>query len=211
MTLHTFLLYALTWLVVAVTPGPAVMCAMAQSSRYGFRGSWAGIGGIQVGNVVFFLGIGAGVGALLATAGVVFDVLRVVGALYLMFLGARAFLSSLGAPKTTSTARPGPTPPTGSLFLQGLLIQFTNPKALLFMSALLPQFIHPAAAVAPQLALLAAATLVIDLVVLSTYAYLAQMGGGFAARPRWGVWLERIFGAALMGFGVRLLFSRQSA
>ena len=51
MTLKLFLLYLATWSLVALTPGPAVMCAMSQATRYGFRASLAGITGTQVGTV----------------------------------------------------------------------------------------------------------------------------------------------------------------
>ena len=57
MRLQIFLLYLATWSLIAVTPGPAVMCAMAQASRYGFRSSFAGITGIQCGNLLFFIWI----------------------------------------------------------------------------------------------------------------------------------------------------------
>ena len=53
MSTSTFLLYVGTWLLVALTPGPAVMCSMSQSTRHGFWASLAGISGVQIGNVLF--------------------------------------------------------------------------------------------------------------------------------------------------------------
>src|SRR5690348_12992709 len=122
MSIQTFLLYLATWSVVALTPGPAVMCSMAQSTRYGFRSSLAGISGIQLGNFVFFVCIALGLGALLATATTAFSVLRVVGALYLFYLGLRVILSTIrrSSPKAAQPAIP--LPAYRSLFLQGLLI-----------------------------------------------------------------------------------------
>ena len=209
MSIQIFLLYLATWSVVALTPGPAVMCSMAQSTRYGFRSSLAGISGIQFGNFLFFICIGLGLGALLATATTAFSVLRIVGAIYLFYLGVRIILSTFRRSRSRATQSAMPLPAHRSLFFQGLLIQLTNPKALLFVSALLPQFIDPHRSVPVQLVILVFTTIAVDSVVLSSYAFLAQRGIQSFRASRWSAWLERIFGAALVFFGVRLLFSRK--
>jgi len=209
MSIQIFLLYLATWSVVALTPGPAVMCSMAQSTRYGFRSSLAGISGIQFGNFLFFICIGLGLGALLATATTAFSVLRIVGAIYLFYLGVRIILSTFRRSRSRATQSAMPLPAHRSLFFQGLLIQLTNPKALLFVSALLPQFIDPHRSVPVQLVILVFTTIAVDSVVLSSYAILAQRGIQSFRASRWSAWLERIFGAALVFFGVRLLFSRK--
>ena len=209
MSIQIFLFYLATWSVVALTPGPAVMCSMAQSTRYGFRSSLAGISGIQFGNFLFFICIGLGLGALLATATTAFSVLRIVGAIYLFYLGVRIILSTFRRSRSRATQSAMPLPAHRSLFFQGLLIQLTNPKALLFVSALLPQFIDPHRSVPVQLVILVFTTIAVDSVVLSSYAFLAQRGIQSFRASRWSAWLERIFGAALVCFGVRLLYSRK--
>lgn len=209
MSLQVFLLYLATWTFVALSPGPAVMCSMAQATRYGFRASLAGICGIQLGNLLFFAAIAVGLGTLLATATTAFTVLRLAGAIYLLYLGIRIWAGTFRKTTTSSTTTATPPPTRHSLFLQGLLIQLTNPKALLFVSALLPQFIEPHRPAALQLALLVVTTIVVDLVVLSSYAYGAERGVRSFKSSRLGTWLERAFGAALIFFGVRLLASRK--
>jgi len=206
MSIQTFLLYLGTWSLVAMTPGPAVMCSMAQSTRYGFRSSLAGVSGIQVGNFLFFVCVSLGLATLLAAATSAFTVLRILGAVYLFYLGARIIVSTF----RTSTRACQPTGPARrSLFLQGLPVQLTNPKALLFVSALLPQFIEPHRSVPWQLAILVFTTIAVDTVVLSSYAFLAQKGLQSFRRSRISAWLERVFGAALVFFGFRLLLSRK--
>lgn len=209
MTTQTFLLYLAAWTLAALTPGPAVMCSMAQSTRYGFRASLAGICGIQSGNLLFFTGIALGLGALLASATFVFTVLRIAGAFYLFYLGTRIIASTFRRPAPRTAPREKSLPAHRNLFLQGLLIQITNPKALLFVSALLPQFIEPQRPVLPQLIVFMITTIVVDLVVLSSYAYLAGRGIQSIRRSQFSAWLERIFGTALIFFGCRLLFSRK--
>lgn len=209
MSLQIFLLYLATWSLVALSPGPAVMCSMAQSARYGFRSSLAGICGIQAGNFLFFVAIALGLGTLLATATRAFAILRFVGALYLLYLGTRIIVSTF----RRTAAKGGPAAAVAiahrSLFLQGLLTQVTNPKALLFISALLPQFVEPHRSIPVQLFILVVTTIGVDLVVLSSYAFVAHRGVQSFRNSRWPAWVERMFGAALVFFGFRLLLSRK--
>jgi len=209
MSIQIFLLYFATWSLVSLSPGPAAMCVMAQSTRFGFRSSLAGVSGVQLGHVVFFVCIGLGLGKLLATATTAFTILRVVGAIYLFYLGVRIILSTLRHRLPKAAQPPMRLPAQRNLFLQGLLIQLTNPKALFFFSALLPQFIDPHRSVPGQLIILLFTTIGVDSVVMSSYAYFAQRGIQSFRASRWSAWLERIFGAALVLFGVRLLSSRK--
>jgi homoserine/homoserine lactone efflux protein len=203
-----FLLYLMTWLLVALTPGPAVICSMTQATRYGFRSSLVGISGIQAGNFLFFVCIALGIGTLLATASTAFTILRILGAIYLLYLGLRLIAATIWrSPAKAAEASRSPGAHR-SLFLQGLLIQVTNPKALLFVSALLPQFIEPNRSAPLQLAILVFTTVAVDFVVLSLYAFFAQRGVESFRASRFSRWLERAFGATLVFFGVRLLFSR---
>jgi homoserine/homoserine lactone efflux protein len=209
MRLQIFLLYLATWSLIAVTPGPAVMCAMAQASRYGFRSSFAGITGIQFGNLLFFIWIALGLAALLEAATSAFTVLRMVGAAYLFYLGLRIIIASFLRPSVQAAPSTLAPPAQRSLFLQGLLIQLTNPKALLFVSALLPQFIEPRRPVLFQLVILGIVTILIDTVVLLFYAFFAGRGVQAFRASQIGPWLERTLGAALVFFGFRLLFTRK--
>ena len=202
---QTVLLYLLTWSLVALAPGPAVMCAMTHASRYGLRRALVGIAGIQLGHLVFFGCIASGLAALLATASTAFTLLRVAGALYLLYLGIRVILATFRT--RAERALSYPLPGRRHLLLQGFFIQVTNPKALLFMSALLPQFIQPGRALALQLAVLLAITIAVDVLVLTAYACLAQRGVRSVRTPGVTVWLERAFGGALVFFGIRLLGS----
>jgi homoserine/homoserine lactone efflux protein len=182
---------------------------MAQATRHGFRASLAGIAGIQLGNFLFFVCIALGLGTLLATATTAFAIVRVVGAIYLFYLGARVIISTFRTPRPKAAQPPVSATAHGNLFVQGLLIQLTNPKALLFVSALLPQFIEPRRSAPLQLVVLVFTTILVDSVVLSSYALLAYRGIQSFRASRISAWLQRVFGAALVFFGVRLFFSRK--
>jgi homoserine/homoserine lactone efflux protein len=206
---QTFLIYLATWTLVALSPGPAVLFSMAASVRSGFRHGFAGIAGIQAGNVIFFVCTGFGLGALLSGATRAFTVLRWVGALYLMYLGGRIIVSTFCC-RERPTAQPSDaSDKPKNLFLRGLLIQITNPKALLFVSALLPQFIDAGRTVATQLGILGVTTVLVDTTVLGCYAFFASRGAQTFRDSRAAIALERLFGAALILFGVRLMWSRR--
>lgn len=211
MDAHIFLLYLATWSLVALTPGPAVMCAMTHATRFGMRSAMAGILGIQSGHLIFFGCVAGGLAALLSTATTAFTVLRTIGAFYLLYLGARIILATFRTSSsiTTEASTPAPAPAHTSLFLQGFAIQVTNPKALLFMSALLPQFIQPGRSLPLQITILLATTIVIDAAVLTGYAMLAQHGTRTLRTSALTRWMERTFGAALIFFGLRLLTAKK--
>jgi homoserine/homoserine lactone efflux protein len=97
MNIPTLRIYITTWSLVALTPGPAVMCVASQAARYGWRAACLGVLGIQIGNVTFFVFIAFGLAALLATATNALGFLQFVGAGYLLYLGVRIISASFRA------------------------------------------------------------------------------------------------------------------
>jgi homoserine/homoserine lactone efflux protein len=210
MALETFLLYLTTWTLVALSPGPAVMFVMSQGARYGTRGAVAATSGICAGHLVCFTAVAFGLAALLASAGGVLQGVRIVGALYLMYLGARMiFAKRRRAPAVTGDGSAAAAPARRGIVLQGLLVQLTNPKNLLFVLALLPQFIGAGHPLLLQLTIMLTVTVVIDAVVLLVYAQLAVRGARALEGSRVLSWVERAFGGALVFFGLSLLVSRK--
>jgi homoserine/homoserine lactone efflux protein len=207
MALETFLLYLATWTLVALSPGPAVMFSMSQAARYGMRGAVAGTAGILLGHVLVFGAVAFGLAALLASYSGAVMTIRIVGALYLMYLGAKMLFAKPRGAEVAVTARAPRA--HGGLVLQGLAVQLTNPKLLLFVLALLPQFIRPGYPLLLQLSIMLAVTVVIDGVALLAYAQLATHGARALKGSRVLAWVERAFGGALIFFGLKLLVSRR--
>jgi homoserine/homoserine lactone efflux protein len=208
MALDTFLLYLAAWTLVALSPGPAVMFAMSRAARYGMAGATMGTAGILLGHVVCFTFVAFGLVALLAGMSGAMTVIRIVGALYLMYLGVRMLMSKTQAtPDVTATVHKPAV--RGGILLQGLLVQLTNPKNLMFVLAFLPQFISAERPLLPQLAIMLAVTVIIDGLFLMAYAQIASRGVRALKGSRVVTWLERAFGAALIGFGLNLFLSRK--
>ncbi len=208
MALDTFLLYLAAWTLVALSPGPAVFFSMSQSARHGMHGAVAGTAGILLGHVVCYTFVALGLAAVLAKFEGAMTVIRIVGALYLMYLGAKMILSKTQAVADVTAAAPKP-PARGSILLQGLLVQLTNPKNLMFVLAFLPQFIAADRPLLPQLGIMLAVTVIIDGAFLLGYAHLASHGARALKGSRVITWLERAFGAALIFFGIKLMLSHK--
>jgi len=208
MSLDTFLLYLAAWTAMAISPGPAVMFVMSHGARHGMRGAVAATTGIVSGHLVCFGAVALGLAALLAKFSEAIMAIRIVGALYLMYLGARMIFSRLKGEQAIEAAAAG-TPDRRGVALQGLGVQVTNPKNLLFVLAFLPQFIDPARPLLLQLGIMLAITIVIDAIALLAYAQLAVRGSRALKGSRFVTWLERVFGAVLIYFGLNLLLSRK--
>ncbi|HUQ10712.1 MAG TPA: LysE family translocator [Steroidobacteraceae bacterium] len=208
MALNTFLLYLAAWTLVALSPGPAVFFTMSQAARHGNHGAIAGTAGILLGHFVCFAFVAFGLAAVLAQMSGAMTVIRIVGALYLMYLGVRMILSKTRAVADVTAAAPEP-PASHSIVLQGLLVQLTNPKNLMFVLAFLPQFISAERPLLPQLAIMLTVTVVIDAAFLMGYAQIATRGVRAIKGSRVITWLERAFGAALIFFGAKLLTSQK--
>jgi homoserine/homoserine lactone efflux protein len=210
MALETFLLYLAAWTLVALSPGPAVMFVMSQAARHGMRGAVAGTVGIVSGHIVCFSAVAFGLAALLAKFSGAITAIRIVGALYLMYLGVKMLMSKpRGEEKIAANGNGNCVPARRGIALQGLAVQLTNPKNLLFVLALLPQFISPDYPLLLQLSIMLAVTMLIDGAVLLVYAHIAARGASALKGSRVVTWLERGFGAALIFFGLKLLASRR--
>jgi homoserine/homoserine lactone efflux protein len=203
MALDTFLLYLAAWTLVALSPGPAVFFAMSQAARHGMHGAVAGTSGILMGHLVCFTFVAFGLAAVLSKMSGAMTVIRIAGALYLIYLGVRMILSRTQSVPDVAAAAPRP-PAKGSILLQGLLVQLTNPKNLMFVLAFLPQFISAERPLLPQLAIMLTVTVIIDAIFLLAYAHIAARGTRALKGSRVVMWLERGFGAALVVFGVKL-------
>ena len=205
MNIGSLLLYVLTWLLVALTPGPAVICVMSQTVRYGVQAGLRGVVGIQIGNFIFFLGIAFGLVTLLRSITNAFVVLQIASAAYLLYLGFRIIISSLQRTLGESISVRHPAKKAGNLIVQAVLVQLTNPKALMFVSALVPQFLDPERRLVVQMPILLSCTVAVDTVVLGSYVLLADRGSHALRHTGVSRWIECSFGLALVGFGVRLL------
>lgn len=171
MTLHTWLLYTLAVFILTMTPGPTVLMCMTNAVNHGARRTFFAAVGSITGVLAIMSCSSIGLVAALASSQSLFLAIKWFGVAYLFYLGFSTFLSD-----TTSFSLPTAVTPNisrTSLYMKGLLVGISNPKALLFFTAFLPQFINPMAAQLPQLLILGATFVCLELCWLMFYACFA--------------------------------------
>jgi threonine/homoserine/homoserine lactone efflux protein len=195
--------FALACFVIVVVPGPTVTVIIANSLKHGTRAGLLNVLGTQIGLVTMVGILAVGMSAVVAGMGSLFEVLRLVGAAYLIWLGIKMWRSDGTLGTKEATVRP-----MGSFVLQGFIVIWSNPKALLFFGAFIPQFIDPAQSAAWQTAVLGFVFMAVATVFDSVYAFAAGGAGSWLSRERVKL-TERISGTFLIGGGLWLAFSRR--
>lgn len=210
MDLHSILAFTVVAAIAIASPGPATLMAINNSLAYGPRYAlWSSIGNASG---LFCLSAAAmlGLGALLASSEWMFSVVKILGAGYLFYLGAKQLFKK--GPILAQAVHPdGQTyrPSRLKLYKSAFLTAATNPKATMFFTALFPQFIDQSAALLPQFLLLTAIFMGLSLASLSLYAAAAAQAKGMLTRPAFSVWISRLVGSTFICFGVAVLATRR--
>lgn len=161
--------------VFAVTPGPANLFAIATGVRGGPRAALLGVAGMNAASMVWIAAAAMGLGALVHAYPDAFRLIAIAGALYVAWLGAKSLWSAWkggGDLKDVKGAN------ADTAFRDGFAVQLSNPKAVVFFTAVLPPFVDPARPAIPQLVLLGAAVIVLDVIAKAGYG----LAGGALAR-----------------------------
>ena len=191
--------------LIVVAPGPDTAIATRNALVGGRRAGLLTILGISVGLAIWTLATGLGVAALLRASEPAFVALKLVGAAYLVFLGAQAVWSALHPHGAVATARVASrTIPPRIAFRQGLLTNLGNPKIAVFFTSFLPQFTPAHEASFAALVLLGLLFCLMGLSWLTLYVLAIARVGDFLRRPRARQLLDGLTGIVLIGFGVRL-------
>ncbi|MDO9359143.1 MAG: LysE family translocator [Polaromonas sp.] len=213
MQLSNWLVFCGVSLVLCFTPGPAVLLAVSNSVAVGARRTVMSSLGNALG-IFIISGIAmAGLGAVLAVSATAFMVLKVVGALYLIYLGVRQWRSTDNAFAATAAPLVGTanTRLEWRLFAQGLGVALTNPKSILFFSALFPQFLTPGASIFGQYLLLTGTFTVCALLSHAFYVVLVRVLKGQLASPARARLFNRVSGGMFILLGLSLLRLRNKA
>jgi threonine/homoserine/homoserine lactone efflux protein len=206
MSLETYLTFVLACVVIVIVPGPTVTVIVANSLRDWARAGLANVAGTQAALLLVLIGLAGGLQVIIEHLGVVFDWIRIIGAVYLIWLGIKLFRSGgkLGQSPDTGAARSS----SRSYFWQGFGVLLSNPKALVFFGAFIPQFIDPAGNAFSQAILLGATFMFVATVLDSGYALAAGQAGQWLSRSRVRL-VERISGCCMIAGGLWLALSRR--
>jgi threonine/homoserine/homoserine lactone efflux protein len=199
--------FALASFVLILIPGPAVLFAISRALAYGRRVALATVVGGAAGSFTAATAVAIGLGAIVQTSAVIYTVIKLAGAAYLIYLGVQAIRhrrSLREAFEAQATPIGG-----GRTLVQGFIVGVTNPKTVVFFAAILPQFVDPSAGHASlQMVVLGAVFAAIALAMDSVWGVAAGSVRSWFARSARR--LDLVGGAAgltMVGLGVGLAVS----
>lgn len=198
------LAFVLASVLLIILPGPSVLFVLGRSIALGRRGGLLSVLGNALGMLPAIAAVALGIGALVAQSVVVFTIVKVVGAGYLVFLGVQAIRHRRARAMPDVGVAPRSTV---RLLLEGFVVGITNPKTIAFFVAVLPQFVSLKAGAIPlQLAELGLLFFLLALVMDGSWALIAGTARDWFARsPRRVERLGAAGGVMMIGLGGALL------
>ncbi|SFL70270.1 LysE family translocator [Shimia aestuarii] len=191
----TLLTFAAMALVVVVTPGPTVLLALSNGTRFGMLRAGYGIIGAALSDAVLIAAAGVGLGSVLTASAFWFSVVKWVGVAYLVWIGSQMLRSS-GLVATNAApgwARGGQL----EILRKSFVVAVMNPKGLLFFAAFFPQFLDVGAPILAQYVTLGVIFIATDVAVMAAYAALGSKAMHYL-NARGACWMDRLCGGVLV-------------
>ena len=193
--------------VATATPGPAVLFIMTNSTLHGWRkANFAALG-----NIVGLLCLGilavTGLGTILKTSELIFNIIKYAGAVYLIYLGLKLFFQKSMDFNSINSQLVSTDISSLKLFFQAFGVAMSNPKAIVFLTALFPQFVNINKALVPQFSMLIFTLMIFSFSFLMLYALLAHNAKIWLTKPNRINAINRTSGSVFIGFGVLLATS----
>jgi len=207
MTLQSWLMYLALVFVATSTPGPAVLFIMTNATLHGWRKAvFAALGNIAG---LLCLGIIAvtGLGTILNISEIIFNMIKYMGAAYLIYLGIKLLVQKNTDLVTINNQVILENISSNKLFFQALGVALSNPKAIVFLTALFPQFINTNQALLPQFSMLIVTLMIFSFSFLMFYALLAHKAKVWLSKPNRIKAFNRTSGSIFVGIGVFLATS----
>src|SRR5215475_9938723 len=202
MNAELFTAFVLITLVLILTPGPIVTLVIATGASQGLRAALTTVAGTTLGNALLLAAIAFGLSWVIRNAAVLFEILRWIGAAYLVWLGIQAWRH----------AGEAAAPPRGHVhFWRGFVVALSNPKTIAFFTAFLPQFVDSSLPVERQLAVMCAVSVALAAFTDSAWGIAAGLGRMWFMQSSRAKLLGRLSGVALIGGGLWLSLARRPA
>jgi len=202
MNWELFAAFLLITSIMVITPGPIVTLVIATGASQGIRAALITVIGTTLGNAILVAAIAFGLSFVVKYAAVLFEILRWVGAAYLIWLGIQAW--------RRAGESAGAAAPRGHVHVwRGFAVALSNPKTIAFFTAFLPQFIDPTLPVDRQLAVMCSVTVVGAALSDAGWAVAAGLGRAWFMTSWRAKLLGRLSGVALIGGGVWLSLARR--
>lgn len=201
--MDNYLLYIGVAFATILLPGPAVILTVNNSIQRGLLKSFAGILGIALAILLVATISATSLGIVLASSVMAFTVVKILGAIYLIYLGIKMWRTKTKNSTHTDIQKSSLL----KCFIEGFLVSISNPKAIVFFMSIFPQFIDLSQDYRPQFILLATTFSALIVVVHSMYALFASIAKTRLSSSSGNTLLNKISGGVFVAFGVGLAVS----
>lgn len=208
MPIELWLAFAAASAVLVVMPGPTILTVISYSVAHGRRAHLPLIAAVALGDTTGLALSLLGLGTLLAASAFWFNVVKLVGGLYLLYLGFKLFRAGIGSSDLITPPAPGSR---WKLFANTYLVTALNPKGMVFFVAFLPQFINARGNVTRQLWILAITFVVMATLNAAAYARFAGSARNALTSPKAQRRFNLAGGALLSAAGVWALLAKAAA
>lgn len=204
MSVEVFLVYCAVAFFYIISPGPAVFLAIYNGALHGTRCVVAA----ALGNILGLLLLSSlsisGLSAVLMASSTLFTLVKVIGALYLVYLGIKQFRAKPNAMASAQSSQVRTHYSIARYFKEGFIVAVTNPKPIIFFAALFPQFLTTEQAILPQFMIMTGMFMLFSFLSLFTYGYLGKKAKHFLSDNKRVQWFHRISGGLFLGMGISL-------
>ncbi|MCK4838960.1 MAG: LysE family translocator [Desulfobulbaceae bacterium] len=205
MSLNFILLYTTTVFIASIIPGPSMLLALSHGMQFGVKRTIASaMGNVTVSFLQAFISI-AGLGTILIASATTFQIVKIAGAAYLIYMGIGILLSSKMVITPNNNSQAQSEVSLRKMYLQAALVTAGNPKAIVFFTAIFPQFIDSNVAYLPQFCLLMSIGSLIAFSCFMLYAISGQKIVFLFSNAAVGKYINRIIGTTFIGAGIGLV------
>ena len=205
--IETMAIFMAASVALAFAPGPDNIFVLTQSALYGRKAGILVTLGLCTGLLVHTAAVSLGVAAIFQTSVLAFTMLKIIGALYLLYLAFQAFTA--GATKLDEGRRQEVV--WRALYTRGIIMNITNPKVAIFFLAFLPQFADPSlGSITIQMLMFGALFMLATLLVFGAVAWFAGFLGDWLKRSaKAQTVMNRVAGTVFAGLAIRLVLSER--
>lgn len=204
MNQEILILYAFVSFFYIISPGPAVFLALTNGLVHNMRvvaiSSFANILGLFLLSAISI----SGLGAILTTSASLFMIVKIIGAVYLIYLGVKQFRSASSFKLENEKDNTIHEKDLRTAFYESFFLAATNPKPIIFFIALFPQFLNLESAILPQFFVMTGIFMFFSFVSLFFYGFIAKSAKGWLRNKNTMIWFHRVTGGMFIGLGLSL-------
>lgn len=209
MLIETWAAFVIASSLMLVVPGPTILTVISYAGQRGTSSILPLVCAVCLGDLTVIVVSVVGLGSILAVSSIAFNILKLAGGAYLIWLGFKMLKSSINQPKPSESESENESSSDDHLsydyFRNTYLVTALNPKGIVFFGAFLPQFINVSLPMAPQLSILVTSFVLLAALNTFCYAYLATKASKAFSSRKTSSRIELTGGLALVGAGAYTL------